>query len=157
MKLVLIIVLICVIMIIATALSNQYKDKYDFYNNLINFLNQFKINISFKQEKIIQFLNKVKAKKQFTLFIDAYKDYLNSGKLDLTKITLLDCEEILELEEIIKSLGKYDIKTELTQLDLFISKMKIKQEKANEDKNKLCPMIIKLSLLFAVGLAIILI
>ena len=144
-------------MLIATALSSQYKDKYDFYNNLINFLNQFKINISFKQEKIIQFLNNVKAKKQFTLFIDAYKDYLNSGKLDLTKITLLDCDDILELEEIIKSIGKYDIKTELTQLDLFISKMKIKQEKANEDKNKLCPMIIKLSLLFAVGLAIILI
>ena len=44
MKWLLIIVLVFVIMIIAYSLSEQYKDKYDFYLNLKNFLNQFKIN-----------------------------------------------------------------------------------------------------------------
>jgi len=70
-------------MLIAHSISEQYKDKYDFYNNLKLFLNQFKINISFRQEKINDFLNKTKAKKQFNLFINSYKNYLKTNELDL--------------------------------------------------------------------------
>ena len=43
MKWFLILVLIAVIMLIANAVSQQYKDKYEFYNNLNNFLKHFKI------------------------------------------------------------------------------------------------------------------
>ena len=53
MKWFLIIVLIFVIMLIARAVSEQYKEKFDFYSNLKTFLQQLKINVSFRQEKII--------------------------------------------------------------------------------------------------------
>ena len=37
-------------MLIAYSVSEQIRDKYDFFNNLKQFLNQFKINVSFRQE-----------------------------------------------------------------------------------------------------------
>lgn len=157
MKWFLIIVLIFVIMLIAHALSEQYKEKFDFYTNLKAFFNQFKINIAFKQNKIIDFLNNIKPKKQFKLFIHSYKEYLNSNVISFEDIKILDAEEKLELENIIKSIGKYDAKNEIMQLDGFLLQIENKLKKAEEDKNKLCPMILKLSLLFAIGLAIILI
>lgn len=157
MKILLIIILIFVIMLIAYSYSEQYKDKFDFYNNLKNFLMQFKINISFKQAKINEFLDKLKPKKHFKIFIELYKKYLLTGELRLQEITLLEADEIKELEEIIKGLGSYDLSTEMAQLENFILIIDKKLEQAEKDKNKLCPMILKLSLLFAVGLAILLI
>lgn len=157
MKWFLIAVLIAVIMIIAYSISEQYKDKFDFYNNLKSFLNQFKINLSFKQDKIINFLNNLKPKKQFKLFINSYKNYLNTDKIDLSEIKILDIEEKTELENIIKNIGKFDAKNEINQIDNFLCNINNKLITAENDKNKVCPMILKLSLLFAIGLAIILI
>ena len=157
MKLVLIIVLISVVMIIANAISEQYKDKYNFYINLKAFLTQFKLNISFKQEKIIEFLNGMTAKKHFKQFIEVYKMYLSEGKLDLKNLDLLEQEEQNQLEDIIVNLGTHDVKTELSQLDSFIYLIDVKLQIATNNKNKLCPLIIKLSTLFAVGVAILLI
>lgn len=157
MKWVLIAVLISVIMLIARAVSEQYKEKYDFYNNLKTFLNQFKLNLSFRQEKILDFLNKTNAKKQFKLFINSYKKYLETNQLDFSEIKLLDNDEINQLEMIILNIGKLDAKNEINQLETFIVEIDAKLLKAQEDKNKLCPMILKLSLLFAIGLAVVLI
>lgn len=157
MKWILIIVLILVIMLIARAVSEQYKDKYDFYNNLKLFLNQFKINLSYKQDKIIEFLNKTSCKKQFSIFIESYKSYLKNNTLNLDEIKILDDEEKKDLHDIVISIGKHDVKSELSQMESFLQTVDLKLTKAMEDKNKLCPMIIKLSLLFAIGLAILLI
>ena len=157
MKWVLIIILIFVIMLIAYALSEQYKDKFDFYNNLKLFLNQFKINLSFKQEKITEFLDKTECKKQFKIFIEEYKNYLNTGELNLNKIKVLDDADKQELKNIVLNIGKHDTKSEINQLESFLLIIDNKLNQAKEDKNKMCPMIIKLSLLFAVGLAIILV
>ncbi len=157
MKWILIVVLICVIMLIAHSLSEQYKEKYDFYNNLKMFLNQFKLNLSFRQEKIIDFLEKVKAKKQFNLFINSYKNYLKTNNLDFSEIKILDHEEKNQMETIVTNIGKLDAKNEINQIETFIVEIDEKLSKAQNDKNKLCPMILKLSLLFAIGLAVILI
>lgn len=157
MKWILIIVLICVIMLIARSLSEQYSDKYNFYYNLNNFLNQFKINLSFKQTKILEFLNSVESKKQFKLFIDRYKEYIATNKLDLSEIKILEDDEIKELEDIVQSIGKFDANNELNQISGFQASIEMKLKKAEENKQKLCPMIIKLSLLLAIGLAILLI
>ena len=157
MKWFLIIVLICVIMLIAYAVSEQYKDKFDFYNNLKLFLQQFKINVSFRQEKINEFLNDIKPKKQFKIFIDEYKSYLKTNEINLSNLKLLDDEEKEELASFICNLGKFDVKTEINQLENFLAALELKLTKASEDKNKICPMIIKLSLLFAIGLSILLI
>ncbi len=157
MKIALIILLVFMIMLIARALSEQYKDKYDFYSNLHSFLCQFKINLSFKQEKITEFLDNITPKKQFKNFIDDYKTYLQSENLDFENLTFLEEEEKVVLTDLIKGIGVHDVKTEMAQLDSFIETINTKKQKTEEDKNKICPMIIKLSFLFALGLAILLI
>ena len=156
-KWILIIVLIVVIMLIAYSVSEQIKDKYDFFNNLKLFLNQFKINVSFRQEKINEFLQKNNSKKQFKLFIEEYSNFLKTGEINLEKIKVLEDDDKDILQDIVKNVGKYDAKNEINQMDSFLATVDVKLVKANEDKNKLCPMIIKLSLLFAIGLAILLI
>ncbi len=157
MKWILIVILISVIMLIARAVSEQYSEKFDFYSKLKEFLNQFKINLSFSQSKIKEFLDKVNSKKQFKLFIESYKDYLKSGELDLSKIKILDDEEKSELNNIVRNIGKYNAKNEMLQINSFLLSVDSKLEKAKQDKQKLCPLILKLSLLFAIALSIILI
>ncbi len=157
MKLILIIILISVIMLISYAVTEQIKDKFDFYSNLKNFLTQFKINISFRQDKILEFLNKTKCKKQFALFIEDYKQYLKTNELSLVNIKILDEEEKTDLIDIVNNLGKHNIENEIGQIEAYLNTIDIKLNKAKDDKDRLCPMIIKLSLLFAVGLAILLI
>ena len=157
MKWILIIILVSVIMLIAYAVSEQYKEKFDFYNNLIIFLNQFKLNLNFKQEKILNFLNKANSKKQFKLFISSYKEYLKTNELNLTDIKILNEEEQNQLTEMIKNIGRFDSTNEIKQIETFLVEINIKLKKAEKDKEKLCPMILKLSLLFAIALAILLI
>ena len=157
MKWILVVVLIFTIMLIARAVSEQIKDKFDFYVNLKMFLNQFKLNISFKQEKVLNFLNGQTPKKQFKLFIEAYKNYLHGKELDLSNIKVLENEEIEELKYIVTKLGSLDVKNELEQLENFMLSVEEKLKRAQEDKKKICPLIVKLSLLFALALVIILI
>ena len=157
MKIFLIIVLIFLIMLIATAVSQQYRDKYDFYLNLKNLLLKFKMNVTFKKEKILNFLNQQNGKKEFKLFIEDYKEYLTTNKINLENIKLLDADEKTTLMSILKQLGNYDTENEIQQLQNFINVIEEKLLKAKEETQKLCPMIIKLSLLFAIGLAIILV
>ena len=144
-------------MTIAFALSRQYNDKFDFYNNLKTFLEQFKINLSFRQDKIIDFLNSKKPQKQFKAFIEDYKEYLTTGNLNLNNINLLEEEEKIELQDIINNLGSMDSQNELDQLNTFQFSIDQKLKQAEQNKQKVSPMIIKLSLLFALAIVIILI
>ena len=73
------------------------------------------------------------------------------------KIWLIHQIEKSSLKEILLNLGGFDTENEINQLNNFIALTNEKLEKAKEEKQKFCPMIIKLSLLFAIGLAIILI
>ena len=157
MKLTLIIVLICLIMIIAIGVSQQYKERYDFYQNLNIFLSQFKLNVSFKKEKITQFLSQIKAKKQFNIFINEYKNYLKNNQFNTGDIKILEEDEKEWLTSMVENLGAMNSDNELNQIELYLIESKSKLRKAEQDKSKLCPMIIKLSLLFAIGIAIILI
>ena len=154
MKLFLIITLICVIMLIAKSLSTQYRDKYEFYYNLNQFLTNFKINLGFKQSKILDFIKDIKPRKDFKIFIESYQTYLKTSTLDLTSIKNIDNEERKELEDIIKNIGKLNIEGELSQINSFLSCVEARLKYAEDNKNKICPMILKLSFLFAVGLAI---
>lgn len=157
MKIILIVLLVFMIMLIARALSEQYKDKHDFYENLYNFLCQFKINLSFKQEKMVEFLDNLSPKRQFKLFIEDYKSYLQTNELNLDNLTFLESEEKENLKDLINDIGKHDVKTEIEQLNGLIEMVQAKKNQTEQDKNKICPLILKLSLLFAIGLAIILV
>ena len=69
----------------------------------------------------------------------------------------MDEEEKTDLIDIVNNLGKHNIENEIGQIEAYLNTIDIKLNKAKDDKDRLCPMIIKLSLLFAVGLAILLI
>lgn len=157
MKWILIVILIVVIMLIAISLSEQYKDKFDFYYNLKQFLNQFKINVAFRQDKLNNFLQQTNSKKNFKMFVLDYQNYIKTGKLDLSNLKLLEQDEKLDLENIVKNIGKFDKNNEINQLEGFIASIDEKLKAAQENKAKMCPMIIKLSLLFALAVAILLI
>ena len=157
MKWILILVLIVVIMLIAISLSEQYKDKFDFYSNLKQFLDQLKINVSFKQNILNKFIEEHNGQRQFKVFIMDYQQYLKTNTLDFSNLKLLEHEEKVELENIVKNIGKFDKDNELKQLNGFLQSIDEKLQIAKENKTKMCPMIIKLSLLFALALAILLI
>lgn len=156
-KWILICILISAIMLIAYAYSQQYKDKFDFYSNLKLFLDQFKINVAFKKEKIDKFLITIKPKKHFKTFIEIYQTFLQTNKLNFEEIKILDEEEKMQLADIIKNLGRLDAINEKNQIENYLCEVNQKLEIAKDEKNKLSPMILKLSLLFALGLAVILI
>ena len=157
MKLILIIILICLIMIIAIAVSQQYKERFDFYQNLKIFLSEFKLNVSFKKEKISQFLSKVKPKKSFDAFIFEYKNYLKNNQFKVENIKILDDDEKDWIANLVRNLGGLNSDNEINQIELYLTETENRLKKAEVDKVKLCPMIIKLSLLFSLGVAIILI
>jgi len=157
MKWILILILIVVIMLIAKSLSEQYLDRFNFYYNLNQFLTKFKLNLAFRQTKVLDFLDSTNSKKQFRIFIESYKEYLKTNKLDLSKIKILEDSERQELEDIIVNIGRLDSKNEINQVESFLLSTSEKLQQAEKTKNKFCPMIIKLSFLFAVALAILLI
>ena len=119
-KWILIIILVVAIMMIAYSVSEQIKDKYDFFNNLKQFLNEFKINLAFRQEKIDEFLKKNNSKKQFKIFIEEYSNFLKTGELCLEKIKVLEDEDKQMLQDIVKNIGKYDAKNEINQMESFL-------------------------------------
>lgn len=156
MKWILITVLIVVVMLIAKSFTDQYVEKYNFYFNLKSFFNQFKVNLSFKKDKILEFLDSIKAKREFAKFKHAYVQFLSIGELNLDEIKVIDFDEKNRLKEMVLSMGKFDAKNEIIQLETYIIEIEDKLKKAEVDKAKLCPLILKLSLLFAIGFAIVL-
>ena len=67
---------------------------------------------------------------------------------------ILDDSEKDEIINMLYSLGKNDASGELKQLDAYDVYLKDKVETTKREKERLCPMITKLSFLFALGLAI---
>jgi len=123
MKWILILILIVVIMLIAKSLSEQYLDRFNFYYNLNQFLTKFKLNLAFRQTKVLDFLDSTNSKKQFRIFIESYKEYLKTNKLDLSKIKILEDSERQELEDIIVNIGRLDSKIFiLLKSNLFVFK-----------------------------------
>ena len=157
MRWILIVFLVVIIMMIALSISRQYREKYEFYLELKEFLSQYKLNVSFKQEKIHEFLSNRPYSKVFKPFIIKYQEYLKSGDIRLEEVKTLDMEELRELEEIVKKIGRLDAKNEILQIDSILLSIDNRLNKATSYKNKICPLILKLSLLFALGLAILLI
>lgn len=157
MKIILIFVLLTVVMIVAFKVSSFIKYKYNFYVHLKEFLNEFKLNLSFKREKITDFLTKRQYSKSFDVFINSYKEYLKSGELNLSDLIYLDDDEKEQLKAITTSIGRLDTQSELAQIEEFIAQINMKLQTSEKEKNKLCPLILKLSFLSAISVIIILI
>ena len=158
MKVVLMIALVVVIMLIAKGVAKQYIDRYDLYVAMKEFFKQMELNIGFQKQKINEILNKSNIKKVNKGIYSSYLAYLTSGKdLDLSFVKIIDCDERDYITSMLISLGKSDASSELKQLKAYEEYLNDKINTCKQQKDKLCPLIIKLSLLFALGLVILLI
>lgn len=155
MKYLLMIALIGVIMLVAQGLTRQYKDRYALYGSFGEFFRQMRLNLNFQKQKIKEILNQATIKKTNKDIYVAYLNYLDQGTpLDISFVKILDETEQQQLTSMLLSLGKNDTSGELKQLDAYDIYLKDKIDATRRDKDKYCPLITKLSFLFAIGLAI---
>lgn len=155
MKYILMICLICVIMLVAQGVCKQYKDRYLLFESLSEFFRQMRLNLGFQKQKIKEILNQTNLKKTNKDIYTAYLQYLEEGtNLDLSFVHILDDAEEEYIAKMLHSLGKHDTAGEIKQLEAYDMYLKDKITKTLNEKEKYCPLITKLSFLFAVGLAI---
>ena len=155
MKYILMLCLIGVIMLVAQGLNKQYRDRLTVYRDLDEFFRQMRLNLNFQKQKIKQILEQSTLKKNNRDIYLTYLNYLDKGtSLDIGFMRVLEEEEQEQITNMLQSLGKNDTSGELRQLEAYEIYLKEKIERSKYEKEKYCPLITKLSLLFAVGLAI---
>ncbi|MBQ7797716.1 MAG: hypothetical protein IJ371_01180 [Clostridia bacterium] len=155
MKYILMLCLIGVIMIVAQGVCRQYRERYALFEALGEFFRQMRLNLSFQKQKIKEILNQATIKKTNKDIYMAYLGYLEKGTpLDLSFVRILDDIEGEQITNMLRSLGKNDTGGELKQLDAYDIYLKDKIDATRREKDKYCPLITKLSFLFAIGLAI---
>ena len=158
MKYILLIVLVAVIMLISQGVCNQYRERYALFEALNEFLRQMRLNLSFQKQKIKEILNRAQIRKTSKVIYTSYLNYLETGtSIDLSFVKVFDQTEQEQITRMLLSLGKNDTFGELQQLNVHEEYLKDKLQTAKEERDKRCPLITKLSLLFAIGLAILLI
>ena len=147
--------LIGVIMLVAQGLCKQYRERYSLFEAMGEFFRQMRLNLSFQKQKIKEILNQATLKKTNKDIYTEYLNYLEKGTpLDLGFVRVLEDSEQEQLTKMLCSLGKNDTSGELKQLDAYDIYLKAKIESTRREKDKYCPLITKLSFLFAIGLAI---
>ena len=155
MKYLLMFALIGVIMLVAQGVCKQYRERYAIYESLNEFFRQMRLNLSFQKQRINQILSQTTLRRTNKEIFVAYLNYLDKGKnLDLDFVKVLDDTEREQLVNMLRSLGKNDTSGELKQLDAYDIYLKEKMDKTKSERDKYCPLITKLSFLFAIGLAV---
>lgn len=157
MKLFLIILLIVLIMAIAKGVARQYKLRHNIFVYILKFINEYELNIGFKKEKIKSIIKLEETTGELNFIFSSYLDYLYNGKsLDLSNLKLLTEEEQKYLTDMFLSLGKADYVSEMAKLKIFKHWLEEKIEQTKSEHSKYYPLTVKLSFLFALGLALIL-
>jgi len=155
MKYILMMCLIGVIMLVAQGVCRQYRERHALFESLGEFFRQMRLNLNFQKQKIKEILNVATIKKTNKEIYTAYLDYLEKGtSLDISNIRILEDLEQQQISKMLVSLGKNDTSGEIKQLDAYDVYLKDKIERTRIEKDKYCPLITKLSFLFALGLAI---
>lgn len=152
-----ILILCSVVVFIGYMISRQYVIRHKFYTSLLEFLEELKLSILFKKEKLIDVIAKFSSRRELKEFISSYRNYINTSTLDLTNVSEISTDDIEVLATLVTSIGRFDANTEAKQIDSFISKITTSEKQAYADRKKYSSMILKLSILLSLALGIILI
>lgn len=155
MKYLLMIAFVIVVMVIAQGVCRQYRERCAVFEGINDFFTQMRLNLSFQKQKIKEILEKASIKRNCKEIYTAYLRYLNNGQsIDLSQIKVLEIDEQEQITNMLNSLGKSNTESELKQLEVFKVYLGDKIDACKREKDKYCPLITKLSFLFAVGLVI---
>ena len=145
---------------IGLGFANFYRKKRIFYSEVLLLINNIKNEINFSNKNIKEILKNIRLKtdlelivKDFILFIETKKDFHKS----IQNISFLDLEEKNNLKNLFESLGRYNVETQLNDLEnhkeLFARFFQLSVE--TEKKNySLC---IKLGVIFGALISLIII
>lgn len=155
MKYLLMVAFVVVVMAIAQGVCRQYRERCAVFEGINDFFTQMRLNLSFQKQKIKEILEKASIKRNCREIYTAYSQYLNNGQaIDLSQIKVLETDEQEQITNMLNSLGRSNAESEIKQLDVFKAYLTDKIEACKREKEKYCPLITKLSFLFAVGLVI---
>ena len=156
LKIALLIILVIMIMLIALGVVKQYRERHSIFLELSMLLNEYELNIGFRKEKLRNLISNFHATGELKHILKNYLDnFNNTNNLNFDELKLLQIEEKQFLVAMFQKLGTSDYDNEKLQLATFKSYIEDKLKDTKEKKNKLCPLILKLTFLFALGLAII--
>lgn len=155
MKYLLMIAFVVIVMLIAQGVCRQYRERCYVFEGIDDFFTQMRLNLSFQKQKIREILEKASIKRNCKEIYTIYLQYLDSGQaIDLSPIKILEQDEQEQITNMLKSLGKSNVESEIKQLEVYKEYLKTQIEQCRAERNKYCPIITKLSLLFAIGLVI---
>lgn len=157
LKVVLLCMLVVLIMMIATGVSKQYKEKCNIYKDVLLFLTNYELNIGFKKDKMVQMVESFKPMNSTKKIFDSYLKYLNNDTpIDINVFRLVE-EDSVYLKEMFESLGHGDYEQEMKKVNSYKTYLEERLKISEENKNKFCPLILKLSFMFSLVVVILMI
>ena len=157
----LLIIFVC-IAYIGYSIKTIYKNKYNFFNSLLDFVIFLKNEIKNNKNSLLNIISNYQKSNSniLTSFLNKYIDVLNNKqyiniKNIIPKSIFLSNEEIVFIENLFNNIGKYDYDTELEYLSKTISNIEKYKEKAKEDLIKKGDLYFKLSIMLAISIVLI--
>lgn len=145
MKVVISVSILLLSVIISSKLSFHYKQRQDFLENLLDFLEYLYQKVSIERQP----LSKV---------ISSYNGDESANIFDinvLNELSYMEKDELVDINRFINNFGKSTGEIEKKRLKVFIEKVQENLEKAKEDKKKFVPLYFKLGVAFGASVVLI--
>ena len=153
MKLFISFLIICVTSLLGVNYVKRLHRKVIYYDNLIDFINNFIYELSFAQTLTNDIIKKYRYKYQDD-FILTLNNFINEEKI---KNLLLSKDENLMINDFFSNIGKSDLSTQLNILSSFKEKFLNWYDNIKKKEDKEGKIVIKLAFLLGVGISILII
>ena len=162
MKYVLIVVLISCCTYIGFGVSRYYKNRKDFFSDLVMLLDKLRLDINFSKEKIGDIISNFSPlSNHFNKLRNNFLSILDTNKFDeevlIEGINILKDDEISCLISFFKSLGRFDIENQTRQIVSFKEEFQKFESECNQKKQKYGSLFIKLGFIIGVLISLLIV
>ena len=147
--------IVCITTYIGFIFSKKYVIRYKIYNQLIEFLNYYKLQICYAQKKLLDVAECFAENNEDDyIHLDEFINYLKVEFYNINNFVFNDNLEYLsklecsQIESIYNSLGKFDLMQEKQNIDLILLKLNGELLKAKDIKVKYCGFCVKIGIIF---------